>query len=183
MSISALAGTSGAADRSGVYSVAAQAGGSGASSGDSSSSATTDATDYALTYSSPVVGMDAVTGAVVYLYRDATSGETLYQDPSRAALLYERSQTLSGSETAANTNADTGGQQAAQGDGRSDSGQPDRTAAAGERDGASPSAPTERQPRAEAGGGEQQAQQTQQSQAAQQRGFVPPTSWPSTAFA
>jgi hypothetical protein len=49
----------------------------------------------ALVYSSPVIALDAVTGAMIWQYRDSSSGEQLYQSPSRTALLYQRSDHMS----------------------------------------------------------------------------------------
>ncbi|MBI3445177.1 MAG: hypothetical protein HY055_07415 [Magnetospirillum sp.] len=39
-------------------------------------------------YSSPVVTRDALTGAVITMWRDVKTGAELYQSPSQASLLY-----------------------------------------------------------------------------------------------
>ncbi len=49
-------------------------------------------------YSSPVLSFDTVTGALIWEYRDTTTGEFQYQSPSRATLLYEQSQQLTQSQ-------------------------------------------------------------------------------------
>jgi hypothetical protein len=45
-------------------------------------------------YSSPIMSFDQVTGDIIWVYRDPQTGDTLYQSPARATLLYERSQRL-----------------------------------------------------------------------------------------
>lgn len=70
------------------------------SSSDSSSS-TTSSQVY---YSSPVVTVDAVTGALIEEWRDSQTGNELYQSPTRTALLYGQAQSLAASKSS-NTGA------------------------------------------------------------------------------
>lgn len=61
-------------------------------------------------YSSPIVDFDAATGALIWKYRDPTTGDFLYQSPSRTALLYERSQRLAESQGKPAETGQTSGQ-------------------------------------------------------------------------
>ncbi|MDO8606241.1 MAG: hypothetical protein Q7R40_06880 [Phaeospirillum sp.] len=60
----------------------------------SSAVETEDTSDSTVFYSSPVISFDTTTGALVWKFRDSTTGNVLYQSPSRTTLLYERSQRL-----------------------------------------------------------------------------------------
>lgn len=63
-----------------------------------SSDATSSAS--AILYSSPIVTIDAITGALIQEWRDPQTGAELYQSPSQTALLYEQAQSRgSGSGT------------------------------------------------------------------------------------
>lgn len=79
-----------------------------ASSGGTST--TTSTPTPTIFYSSPVVDFDAATGALIWKYRDPTTGDFLYQSPSRTALLYERSQRLAESQGKPAETGQTGGQ-------------------------------------------------------------------------
>ncbi len=48
----------------------------------------------ATTYSSPIVTLDAQSGAIVLEYRNAATGVEEYQSPSEAALQYQQAQRL-----------------------------------------------------------------------------------------
>ncbi|WP_156612494.1 hypothetical protein [Paramagnetospirillum marisnigri] len=62
---------------------------SASSGGTTTASSTGSATsDDTLFYSSPIFTVDTLTGALVQVWRDSKTGETLSQSPSKAALLY-----------------------------------------------------------------------------------------------
>jgi len=94
---------------------------SAASSGTSSSSATSSGTSsssaagtgasstQAAFYASPILTFDAETGAIVWEYRDTSTGAFEYQSPSRAALLYGQSQQLTGGGQAGFGGSQVGG--------------------------------------------------------------------------
>jgi len=76
----------------------------------SSGSAATSAS--AVYYPSPVTTTDPVTGALIQEWRDPTTGDELYQSPTRAAQLYGKSQDSAGpasSAAPAQTGASRGG--------------------------------------------------------------------------
>lgn len=87
------------ASLSAVSSASSQFGNRSAGVGSAGSTASTQkitdaATEAANRYSSPVMSFDTVTGDIIWQYRDPETGDNLYQSPSRATLLYERSQRL-----------------------------------------------------------------------------------------
>ncbi|WP_146747736.1 hypothetical protein [Paramagnetospirillum kuznetsovii] len=57
-----------------------------------SASNTTTSTATEVYYSSPVFRQDALTGALIEVWRNTTTGEQISQSPSRAALLYGKTQ-------------------------------------------------------------------------------------------
>lgn len=70
---------------------------SAGSSSKSSSSTTASSSSDAVFYSSPIFTQDALTGALIQVWRDTSTGEQISQSPTRAALLYSKSQDLVGS--------------------------------------------------------------------------------------
>lgn len=60
----------------------------------------------AVYYSSPIFTVDTLTGALVQVWRDSKTGETLSQSPSRTALLYDKTQ---GYGAASSRDSRTGG--------------------------------------------------------------------------
>lgn len=73
----------------------------------SAGSAATSAS--AVYYPSPVTTTDPVTGALIQEWRDPTTGDELYQSPTRAAQLYGKSQDSTGpASSAAPAPAQTG---------------------------------------------------------------------------
>ncbi len=65
-------------------------------SSQSSSSTTASSSSNAVFYSSPIFTQDALTGALIQVWRDTSTGETISQSPTRAALLYGNAQELGG---------------------------------------------------------------------------------------
>ena len=66
----------------------------------SSTASGTSSSSQSVFYASPIMSFDTVTGALIWEYRDTTTGAFEDQSPSRATLLYEQSQQLTGSQGA-----------------------------------------------------------------------------------
>jgi hypothetical protein len=66
--------------------------GSATSAPDTAPAAAAAASD-ATFYSSPILAVDSITGALVQEYRDTKTGAELYQSPSQVSLLYGQAQT------------------------------------------------------------------------------------------
>jgi hypothetical protein len=82
-----------------------------AASGTSGTSASTTGASsaYKVPYASPVQGYDTATGATILKYLDTKTGQTLYQDPSQAALLYQRTQKRHDQPASATSNSPSNG--------------------------------------------------------------------------
>ena len=61
---------------------------SASSSQTSSTSTASASSSSSVYYSSPILTMDPMTGALIQEWRDPNTGEELYQSPNRIALLY-----------------------------------------------------------------------------------------------